>query len=185
MVLLMNNKTKAQIGMKKNNDAIMFQRRIGDAALKEKKKLEAEGFDVDALSISVSVLGDNRPLWKPEKYFVKVFKSYIKKINTNYGLSTTEMGIIYTLSNYINYENNLITNSDGTPMIKKDLTLILGLGVNAIDKHIAALVKKGVLTSAKIKRSVNYYLNPMIAYQGKRIDPTLLTLFHLDSKSFK
>jgi hypothetical protein len=179
----MTKKTKAQIGMDMTRNAILVQQRLASVTLREKKIMESEGIYVPAISISVK--SSDNPLWKPEKYFIKSYSSYLEEIKKEYGLTTTEMGIIYTLSLYINYETNLIANSDGTPMIKKDLELTLGLGVNAIDKHIAALVRKEVFASVKIKRSVNFYLNPRIAYKGNRIDPTLLSIFHLNIKSFE
>lgn len=156
-------KSNAEIGMEKKRNSTVVHSRIINAAMKEKRMLENEGIEVPSFSIYVK--GDDRPLWKPEKYFNKNFKSYLQQIKKVHGLSVTEIGIITILSYHITYENNLITNTDGTPMIKKDLESVLGIGQNAVDKYMPSLVKKGVFASVKIKRSVNYYLNPQIAYQ--------------------
>ncbi|MBN7575386.1 hypothetical protein C1H57_08190 [Clostridium sp. 2-1] len=173
----MKKKTNAEIGMEKTRNAIAVHNRLANAILEEKKKMEREGMEVPLFSISVK--GDTRHPWTPEKYFNKNFKSYIQQIKKTYGLSVAEMGIISILSYHITYENNLITNEDGTPMIKKDLETVLGIRQNAVDKYMASLVKKGVFASVKVKRSVNYYLDPRIAYQGNRIDSTLLSMFHI------
>jgi DNA-binding MarR family transcriptional regulator len=173
----MKKKTNAEIGMEKERNAVAIHRRIANVLSEEKRRMENEGLKVP--SISVYVKGDDRPLWKPEKYFNKNFKSYLQQIKRIHGLSVTEIGIITILSYHITYENNLITNEDGTPMIKKDLEEVLGIRQNAIDKYLAALVKKGAFASVKVKRSVNYYLNPRITYQGNRIDSTLLSMFHI------
>lgn len=173
----MKRQSSADIGMEKTQNAVTVQRRISNALMREKRKLEEEGLDVP--SISVSLKGYEKPLWKPEKYYNKNFKAHIEEVKRMHGLSVTEIGIIYTLSQYITYENNLLTNADGIPMMKKDLEEVLGIGQNAVDKYMAALVRKGVFASVKIKRSMNYYLDPRIAYQGNRIDATLLSLFHI------
>jgi hypothetical protein len=173
----MKKKTNAEIGMETTRNAIVVHNRLANAILEEKKRMEREGMEVPLFSIYVK--GDTRHPWKPEKYFNKNFKSYIEQIKKTYGLSVTEMGIISILSYHITYENNLITNEDGTPMIKKDLEKVLGIRQNAVDKYMAALVKKGAFASVKVKRSVNYYLDPRIAYQGNKIDSTLLSMFHI------
>ncbi|MBU3190314.1 hypothetical protein K9O30_01710 [Clostridium bowmanii] len=179
----MTKKTKTQIGMDMTRNAILVHQRLANAALREKKIMESEGIIVPGISISVKS-ADNPP-WNPDKYFIKSYTSCIEEVKKEYGLTIAEMGIIYMLSSYIDYENNLISNHDGTPIIKKDLEAILGLGQNAVVKHIASLVSKDIIVSSKNKRSVNYYLNPRIFYMGNRIDRTLLSMFHTDIKSFK
>jgi biotin operon repressor len=180
---MMNRQSSSNTGMEKTQNAVTVRRRIANALMREKRRLEEEGLDVP--SISVSLNGYEKPLWKPEKYYNKNFKSHIEQVKRIYGLSVTEIGIIYTLSQYITYENNLITNTDGTPMMKKDLEEVLGIGQNAVDKYMAALVRKGVFASVKVMRSVNYYLDPRIAYQGNRIDATLLSMFHIKQNPLK
>lgn len=180
---MMKKKTSAELGMEKKRNAITVHNRLANAVLEEKKRMEKEGLEVPPVTISVK--GDDRPLWQPEKYFNKNFKSYLEQIRKVHGLSVTEIGIIFILSQHITYENNLITNTDGTPVIKKDLEKILGIRQNAVDKHMAALIKKGVFASVKVRKSVNYYLDPRIAYQGNRIDTTLLSMFHIKLDSFK
>ena len=167
-------------GLEKENHAIYIQRRLSNVVLDEKKKLESEGYEVPNTSLSVQ--GDTRISWKPEKYFNKSYKAYINEIKDKYELNMTEIGIIYTLSFYIGFENNLLSHRNGNPLLKKDLSEILGLGQNATDKHIAGLVDKGVFCKVKVKRSVNYYLDPRISYQGNRIDQTLLCMFNIPLK---
>lgn len=179
----MKKKTNAEIGLEKKRNAMLVQSRLANAVLEEKKKMESEGVKVPPISISVK--GDDRLIWKPEKYYNKTFRSYIEQIRRTQKLTITEIGIIYTLSQYITYESNLIVKKSGEAIIKKDLEGILEMRQNAIDKHMAALIRKGVFASVKVKRSVNYYLDPRIAYQGNRIDATLLSIFHIDIKSKK
>lgn len=161
----------------KTNQPLIIKRRLSNALLDEKKTLEDEGYIVPNTSLYVE--GDNRLTWKPEKYFNKSYKSYINEIKSEYGLTMTEIGIIYTLSYYIGYEDNLLSKSNGDPLFKKDLVDILQIGHNAVDKYMNLLISKGVFAKVKIKRSVNYYLDPRISYQGNRIDKTLLNLFHI------
>jgi len=177
------NKSSAEIGRRKSKNAILIHSRLANALSDERKKMEKEGLIVP--SISISVQGDTRPVWHPYKYYNKSFRTYIEQLRNEYGLSITEIGIITILSYHITYENNLITNINGTPMIKKDLESILGLRQNAVDKYMSLLVRKGVFASVKVKRSVNYYLDPRISYMGTRIDATLLSLFHIDIKCYR
>lgn len=161
----------------KTHEALFIKRQLSNAILKEKKALEDQGYVIPNTSLYGE--GDNRITWKPEKYFNKSYKSYINEIKNKYGLTMTEVGIIYTLSYYIGYEDNLLSKANGDPLLKKDLVDILELGHNAVDKYMNSLISKGVFAKVKIKRSVNYYLDPRISYQGNRIDKTLLNLFHI------
>lgn len=161
----------------KTQNALFIQRRLSSAMINEKKKLEEEGCEVPNTTLYVEA--DTRMIWSPEKYFNKNYSKYMEEIKAKYGLTVTEIGIIYTLSFYISYENNLLSLPNGNPLRKVDLPMILDLGENAVDKYMAGLVQKGVLAKVKVRRSVNYYLNPRICYQGNRIDKTLLTMFHI------
>ncbi|WP_105618640.1 hypothetical protein [Vallitalea okinawensis] len=162
----------------KHVSPIMIQRRLSNAILREKKLLEQEGFDVPSFSVSVKD-NYNKIDWKPYKYYNKSYGDYLNEIRDTYGLSMTEVGIIYTLSFYIGYENNLLTKASGDPILKKDLIEILELDKTTIDKYMNNLVAKGVFAKIKVRRSVNYYLDPRISYQGNRIDKTLLSMFHI------
>lgn len=172
-----NMNTTNKNGLEKTRDALLIKRELSNALLERKKILEEKGYDVPNMSLSVQ--GDTRITWKPEKYYNKNYKSYIEIIKRKYGLNMTEIGIIYTLSYYIGYEDNLLSKSNGDPLLKKDLAEILDMGHNAIDKYMNSLVSKGVFAKTKVKRSVNYYLDPRISYQGNRIDKTLLNLFNI------
>ncbi|MCT4507147.1 MAG: hypothetical protein N4A48_00010 [Tepidibacter sp.] len=171
-----NKKSLSQIGLEKTRYAKFVQSRLNDALEKEKKQLEKEGYEIPNTFISVQ--GDTRKLWNPEKYFIKFYQSLINDIKANFGLNMTELGIILTLCNHIRYEDNLLYSSNGNALKKKDLCKILEIGHNAVDKYISSLVKKGVIATVKVKRSVNYYMNPYIFYQGNRIDNTLLNMFN-------
>lgn len=157
-------------------DALFIQERLANTLAKECAKLQGKGYDVP--NVSLSVKGDTRPKFEPEKKFTKSFHSELNDIRNEFGLNTMEMGIIYTLLFHIRYEDNMLYHDNSTPLKKKDLCEILDLGHNAIDKYIASLVTKGVLAKVNVKRSVNYYLNPYICYRGSRIDNTLLGMFN-------
>lgn len=170
-------KSKSLEGLKNTRNAIIIHRRLSNAMMEEKKKLETEGFQVPNTSLYVE--GDTRISWQPQKYFNKNYKCYLNEIKKTYGLTLTEIGIIYTLSFHIGYEDNLLSKSNGDPLLKKDLGKILELAHNAVDKYMNSLITKGVLAKVKVKKAVNYYLDPRISYQGNRIDKTLLTMFNI------
>ncbi len=174
-------KARAEIGREKQRHALFVHQRLSHALVEEKRRLEKEGYEVPGTTLSVR--GDDRLFWQPEKYFSKTYGQYLRYIQEHEGLNVTEMGIIFILMQRIGYENNLLVKDNGEPIVKKDLEAILHLGQNAVDKHMAALVRKGVLAKVKVKRSVHYYLDPRIAYQGNRIDATLLSLFRIDPKT--
>ncbi|WIF94466.1 hypothetical protein [Caminicella sporogenes] len=173
---MMQEKQKVENCLDKSIHAMFIRNRLSHAVLEEKKRLEREGYFVPNTTLYVQ--GDTRQKFEPEKHFTKSFKNKIDEIKKEFGLTLTEMGIIYTLSFYINYEDNLLCHSNGNPLCKKDLQEILDLAHNAVDKYMNFLVKKGVLAKVKVKRSVNYYMNPYIFYKGNRIDNTLLNMFN-------
>lgn len=171
-----SSRTNANSVLEEKRDNLFIHRRLADAVAKERDKLEQEGHSVPSTSIYVDA--DARPRFEPEKKFTKSFHSKLQNIRNEFSLSTMEMGIIFTLSFHIGYEDNLLCHDNGTPLKKKDLSKILDLAHNAIDKYMASLVDKGILAKVKVKRSVNYYLNPYIFYRGSRIDNTLLNMFN-------
>ncbi len=85
-------------------NAINIQSQINYAVQSVIKDLEIDGYVVP--SVTVSVKGDTREVWSPEKHFIKIYYHYINFIESTYGLSITEKGIIYELTKYIDYESN-------------------------------------------------------------------------------
>ncbi len=160
--------------LEKERLAREIQARLSHAVLKESQQLEHEGIAVPSFSLSVK--GDNREVWKPEKYFVKSYFGLLDAIANEFGLSIEERGIISLLSGYLYFESNLLCK-DGKPLQRKDLEKILGKGHNAVDKYMKTLVEKGILAKVKVKNSVHYYMNPYVCYMGNRIDKTLLDMF--------
>ncbi|SHJ92749.1 hypothetical protein [Paramaledivibacter caminithermalis] len=171
-----SNKSSSASRLEEKQDNLFVQRRLAGAVAREKERLEKEGHEVPHASIYVGV--DTREKFDPEKKFTKSFHSKLNDIRNEFGLSTAEMGVIFTLSFHIGYEDNLLYHENGTPLKKRDLYKILDLAHNAVDKYINSLVDKGILAKVKVKRSVNYYLNPYIFYRGNRIDNTLLNMFN-------
>lgn len=167
----------------KKCNTLLVHRRLSHALMEEKHRLEQEGYEVPGTTLSVR--GDDRLPWQPEKYFSKTYGQYLRYIQEHEGLNVTEMGIIFILIQHIGYESSMLVKDNGEPITKKDWGIILKLGQNAVDKHIAALVRKGILAKVKVKRNVHYYLDPRIAYQGNRIDTTLLSLFRIDPKTIR
>lgn len=167
------NKTKDNINKTKN--AVIVQSRINKAIQQEALLMEQQGFEVP--SFSVSVKGDTRMDWKPEKLYVKVFHEYINLIEETVGLTVIEKGIIFDLSKYITYESNLLVTPKGIPLNRKDLENILGISHTAVDKYIRNLTDKSIIAKVKVGRSVQFYLNPRIAYMGNKIDNSLIQLF--------
>lgn len=168
-------------GFELTKNAVIIQSRVSKAIQKEILSIEKEGYEVP--SISVSVKGDIREEWKPEKCYVKNYGNFINYIEDTHGLSITEKGIIFELSRYITFESNLLVTKKGLPLNRKDLETILQLSHNAIEKHINVLVAKSILAKVKVGRNVQYYINPNVAYMGNRIDVTLKELFNIPTKS--
>lgn len=162
----------------KEDNKYYIQSRFNNAILEEKQRLIKEGIEVPNVTISVKDYSNRIP-WKPEKKYVKFYRGYLNEIKDSYGLNISEMGIIHTLSDYIGYENNLLCKKNGDPILKKDLCEILDLQHNAVDKHMKTLVSKGIFAKVKIKTSVNYYIDPRIAYRGNHIDRTLKKMFKI------
>lgn len=161
--------------LEKERQAKFIQARLNNAVLTEKERLEDEGYEVPSTSLSVK--GDNREVWRPEKYFAKFYMGLLDTIAEEYGLSIEEYGIILLLSKYLNFESNLLCDEKGNPLRRKDLEEILGCGHNAVDKYMKLLVEKGVFAKTKVKNSTHYYMNPYIFYMGNRIDNTLVSIF--------
>lgn len=149
--------------------------RISADLMKSIEQLNREGHDVPSVYFKIN--SDDAIIFNRGIKYTKTFDIYLSKIEKKYGLNLTEKGIINTLIKYIAYEDNLLRHPTGLLLKRKDMEEILGIGHNAIDKHLSNLVKKGVLAKVTVKRTNQYYLNPYIAYRGKYIDKTLLNMF--------
>ncbi|MCT4508650.1 MAG: hypothetical protein N4A48_07795 [Tepidibacter sp.] len=64
-----NEKTPASVGLKETRHGKLIQSRLNNALFEEKKKLEDEGYEIPNTYLSVQ--GDTRQYWNPEKYFTK------------------------------------------------------------------------------------------------------------------
>ncbi len=161
------------------NDSIRTNRvirdRINMALINSIEELKEEGLEVPSLSLSIQ--NENIIRFNRSETFIKVFDTYLNKVDTTYGLSLAEKGIISTLISHISYQDNLLRHSSGMALRRKDLEDVLGLAHNAVDKHLSSLIKKGVLAKVTVKRSNLYYMNPYVAYKGNYIDRTLLNMF--------
>ncbi len=74
-------------GFELTKNAIIIQSRVNNAVQKEVEAIEKEGFEVPSLSVSVK--GDTREEWKPERYYIKGFSNFISYIEETHGLSIT------------------------------------------------------------------------------------------------
>lgn len=148
--------------MKEENE--LFETKLRAKMSESIRELEEEGFKNPGVVMKVKN-NENKKKWRNKSHFIKVYNDMFDLID-KFKLDAYELATILKLMNYVEYETNLISYSDGKALNKKDLVDVLGHSENKIDRIMRHLVEKKVLAKTKVGRKVIYHINPNIVFRG-------------------
>lgn len=142
-----------------------------------------EQHNLENFNISLFVKDDTKRKWKQgtsdPNLFIKLFFNELDYVKSEYGVTTTEMGFLYSLSRFLLWEENLLVDKDGLPLNQKSLIKELEITRKTVYKYTKSLESKKCLIRLYDGRDVYYIINPNLMFFGERINKGLPKLFEL------
>lgn len=132
---------------------------------------------IEDLDISVFVKDKSKLLWKSKSNFVKFFECQLDKNSKE--LTIEELGFLTKMSQFIDYEDNTLRNSDHTYITQNDIIHITKWDKNKVRKILNKLINlKYIYKERQIdKRKYKYYLNPNYFYRGRYINKDIYKFY--------
>ena len=102
--------------------------------------------------------------------FAKVNRRYIGRITMLYPL-------IMVLVGYINYEDNVLSYSNGKIVTPTNLSRVTGISISTCKRQFRGLVELGIIKRVRLDRKYVYAFDPYVANCSKDISLETLELF--------
>jgi hypothetical protein len=112
--------------------------------------------------------------WKIE-HFYKGNINEIKKLNEE--LTIYEMGLLYALAPYVNYEDCCLKHGNNIELNLEDIVRLARISRGKTSETLNKLFKKDVLYRGKNSKGIQYFINPWLFCKGNRINAVLKTMF--------
>lgn len=149
----------------------------------EKMKELKQTYNLDNYSITTYIRDDLKKPWKQsraeENEFIKIFNIEIKHAKTLYDLTKSEIMFLYSLSDFLLWEDNLLVDEDGLPLNQKGLIKALEVDRKTVYRNIKSLEEKKCLIRIWDGRNTYYLLNPYLIFKGQKINKTIPQLFDM------
>jgi hypothetical protein len=113
--------------------------------------------------------------WKTKDPFIKMFPESLRVVALN--SSGTELAIIMSLVECIDYDTGMLSSHKGFPITNIDIEDITGFNKKTIIVAMDNIVCNKIFSRNKVGRSYQYFANPFIFMKGKRITTTLHAMF--------
>lgn len=140
--------------------------------------------NLDNFSITSYIKNTTITKWKcnPRKKndsFLKVFYEEIRYARETHGLDDLEVSFLFSISEYLAWETNLLIDNEGNPMNQKMLCDITGYNRKKVYRYTKSLEDKKCLIRVWDGRDVYYIINPNLIFKGQNIDRGIPKLFTL------
>jgi hypothetical protein len=108
------------------------------------------------------------------RQFTKLFLDirYIAK-----DLRGASLAVAIVLQSYIRYTSNIVSYSNGKPIMNEDIIEITNYSKPTITKCMDELVSNKVFARVMVGHYYQYYANPYIFCRGQRVNKTLVDMF--------
>lgn len=116
--------------------------------------------------------------WKPKEHFTKIFNNEINNAKELYDIKRHEVLFLLSLSEFLEWEVNLLVDDEREPLNQKTLAEKLGLDRKTIKRNMDALEAKLCVYSTSFEGEKYYLVNPNLMYAGSKINLLLPALFN-------
>lgn len=149
----------------------------------EKMKEYINDNNFENFSVNVFVNDDTKKKWKSSSStsneFIKIFYNEVKYASELYNVSKSEISFLYTISEYLLWESNLLVDKEGKPMNQKALVKELGMSRQMISKIAKELEKKKCLIRIWDGKDVYFIVNPYLIVKGQKMNKGISDLFNM------
>lgn len=125
--------------------------------------------------IETQIKDTSKVKWNKNEHFIKLFKNEI--LNLKDSLSNSELSFLYSLSNYLSFEENLIVNSEGQIMNIQMIAKEFGMSTRRVIDLTNSLYEKLLLFKIKLGKNTYLLMNPYVMYFGSNINLDIAKMF--------
>lgn len=129
------------------------------------------------LQFSTFVKDISKSKWKQKDRFVKIFKEEIRYVKELYDLSRHEVLFLYSLSEFVSWELNLIVDEENNAINRKSLAKKMECNESTIYRNMKKLEECNCVFSIPFENETFYLVNPFLMYYGANINSVLPCLF--------
>lgn len=108
-------------------------------------------------------------------HFYKGNIDEIKKLNND--LSIYEMGLLYAIVPYVNYDDCCLKYSNGTELTFDDIVQLSNISKGKVSSTLNNLLKKDIIYRGRNSKGMQYFVNPWLFCRGSKINVILKTMF--------
>ncbi|MGL5327749.1 MAG: hypothetical protein ACRDD7_00680 [Peptostreptococcaceae bacterium] len=139
---------------------------------------------LENFNISTFIKDTTLVKWKSQPkrdsdHFVKIFFNELNHAKEKYQLTQLEVNFIYSISEFLSWESNLLIDKEGKPMNQKALCLNSGMNRNKVSSTVKSLEEKKCLIRIWDGRDIYYLVNPFLVYKGMNINKGIPKLFEM------
>lgn len=134
--------------------------------------------EYENIGLTLFTCDNSNKTWKPKEHFTKIFNSEINKAKELYGIKRHEVLFLYSLSDFLEWELNILVDDERNPMNQKMLAEKLDLDRKTIKRNMDALEEKLCVYSISYEGEKYYLINPNLMYAGSKINLLLPALFN-------
>jgi hypothetical protein len=109
------------------------------------------------------------------QHFYKGNIDEIKKLNNE--LSIYEMGLLYAIVPYVNYDDCCLKYNNGQELGFDDIVKLAHVSQGKVSETLNNLLKKDIIYRGKNSKGIQYFVNPWLFCKGNRINVVLKTMF--------
>jgi hypothetical protein len=152
---------------------------------KTMNRLRERGINTSRVSFILSdeTVDSDKMYWGMDRPFIKMFLDYMPKLALK--LSGGAMATALRLTEYINYDSNLLSKRGGNPLNNEDIQQIMEYSKKTVIRIMDELVSNKVLFRGRTGHSYQYYANPYLFNKGKYVNKTLAAMFKDYPDEFK
>jgi len=114
---------------------------------------------------------------KNEDDYVKIYNEELAYAKIKYNIKQSEVSFLYFLTPYLKYEDIVLFNSDGNPIVQFELADSLGIDRRTVIRNFNSLTKKKAMYYVCDCQRKIYFINPYLIYKGEEINPLYPLLF--------
>ncbi len=112
-----------------------------------------------------------------ENKHVKIYNRELAYAKDKYNIKQSEISFLYSLTSYLKYEDVLLVNLDGYPIMQFELADSLEIDRRTVIRNLNSLTSKKALYYIKDCQRNLYFVNPFLMYCGEEINPLYPLLF--------
>lgn len=152
---------------------------LQEAIAKLKEENNIDNFSLGSFVQDTTLIKWKQNANKESDYFVKMFFNEIKYAKEKYDISKLELNFLYSLFEYMSWQENLLIDNEGVPLNQKRLCEILEEDRKKVYKCTKSLEEKKCLLRIYFEGNCYYMINPNLAFKGVKINKGIPKIFEM------